>query len=232
MQTGIGIGLPFGGRLVHHKWAMSFYILDFPLNTSKRLLMVENRPIDEARNLIVDMAKDNECKFLYFLDDDVVTPRYTVLALGNILEKHKDDGVMVATGIYCTKSFVPYPVIFKDGYSGNYLDWNVNEEFEVDACGAGCMMINMELFEHLEKPYFKFTQDFVEDQGVIGASEDVNFCRAVKKAGFKIMAHGAVLCAHYCNEQNKFYALPEDSPPFRREKERQQKEAEREKQEV
>lgn len=228
MNIGIAIGLPFGRKTIHPMWAASFYVLDFPQNTAKSLLMVQNRPVDEARNTIVDMALQQKAEYLFFIDDDVICPKYTVLALGNILEKQKDEGVMVATGIYCTKNFSPSPVIYKDGVSGNYWDWEVNQEFEVDACGAGCMLVNMKVFENLKKPYFQFTQEYKPlpdgDQILNVVSEDVNFCRQVRNAGFKIMAHGAVLCQHYNQADDTFYELPKDSRPFKKELKRQQEE--------
>src|SRR4051812_30270641 len=103
-NTDIAIGLPFGGRLVHPRWAMGFYILDFPLHTQKSLIMVEKQPIDVARNMIVDHALEQNAKYVFFLDDDVIAPKFTVLALGSILENKKADGAMVASGIYVTKN--------------------------------------------------------------------------------------------------------------------------------
>lgn len=229
MGIGISMGLPFGGRLIHPKWAVMLYTLDFPMNTTRSIIMVENRPIDEARNMIVQSALDQGSKYILFIDDDVLLPRFAVQALGSVLDYGKDDGVMVSTGIYCTKSFVPTPLIFKNDVLGPYLDWTVNDIFEIDDCGAGCMLINTEVFKHIEPPYFAFQEEYKSSPGadepiLTGISEDRYFCRKVKQAGFKIKAHGSVLCPHYDEKQNKFYTLPEDSPPFRREKERQQAE--------
>jgi|SRR5215831_9215018 len=226
-DIGIAIGLPFGRPSVHPLWAANFYIMDFPLNTAKSLLMVQNRPIDEARNIIVDMAMEHKAKYLFFLDDDVLPPKYAVLALGSILENKKDDGAMVATGIYCTKTFAPSPVIFKKDTPGGFLGWNINDQFEVDQCGAGCMLVNMEVFQHLKKPYFRFTQKYEDmgDESILRmVSEDVYFCNQVKDAGFKIWAHGAVLCQHYDSQTGKFVELPKESPPYAKELKRQQEE--------
>jgi len=232
-KTDIAIGLPFGGRLIHPRWATGFYILDFPLHTQKSLIMVEKQPIDVARNAIVDTALEQGAKYLFFLDDDVICPKFSVLALGSILQTRPD--AMVASGIYVNKNMSADPVIFKDGYPGSYLDWDVNQEFEVDMCGAGCMLINTEVFKYLEKPYFQFTQEYEkvgDDIQLKGVSEDVYFCNKVKEAGFKIYAHGSVLCAHYNNADDKFYELSKDSPPYQRELKRQQEEVAKQKQEV
>lgn len=231
-QAGLAIALPFEGRNVHPLWAVNLSILDFPQNTAKSILMVQKQPIDIARNKLVEMALERKNEYIFFLDDDVVCPRFTVMALGDLLEKGRDEGVMVATGIYCTKSYAPAPVLYKDGYTGNYWDWTINQQFEVDGCGAGCMLINTKVFENLEPPYFKFTQQYEEkdgEQNLIMVSEDIYFCRKVRSAGYKIKAHGAVLCEHYNNADEKFYRLPEDSRPYKRELKRQQDEVEKQK---
>ena len=233
-NIGISIGLPFGGRLVHPKWAVALYTLDFPMNTTKSIIMVENRPIEEARNLIVETALEQGSRYILFIDDDVLLPRFAVQALGSLLDYGADDKVMVSTGIYCTKSYIPTPLIFKNEVLGPYLDWDINQVFEVDDCGAGCMMINTEVFKHLERPYFKFHEEYKDFNGeplLTGISEDRYFCRKVKEAGFKIKAHGSVICPHYDEKQNKFYTLPEDSPPFKRELARQQTEVKKKKEE-
>ena len=227
-MLGIVIGLPFGGRLVHPKWAVSLKTLDFPVNTTQAVVMVEGREITEARNMIVKAALDQDTKYIFFLDDDVVIPRQTIQALGYVLENGIDDNVMVATGIYCTKTKFPSPVIFRDEKQGSFWDWRVNDIFDIDSAGAGCMMINTEVFKHLEEPYFRTTQEYKNDftgtPALHVVSEDLYFCRSVRAAGFKIKAHGAIICPHFDNKTHQFYTLPEDSLPYKREAARQQEE--------
>ena len=223
-QIGIGIGIPFGGRLVHPKWALSLKTLDFPVNTTQTVISVEGQDVTSARNAIVKTALEQKCKYLFFLDDDVLIPRQTIQALGYVLDQ-SDDGTMVSTGIYCTKTHIPAPVIYRDDNPGAFWDWRVNEIFEVDAAGAGCMMINMKVFEHLEAPYFRTTEEYKDVNGepvLHAVSEDIYFCRTVRAAGFKIKAHGAIVCPHYDEIQKKFFTLPEDSLPVKREYARQQ----------
>jgi len=226
-QVGIAIGLPFGGRLVHPKWAVALKTLDFPVNTTQTVISVEGQDVTTARNAIAKAAIENNCRYLWFLDDDVVVPRQTVQALGYLLDNGVEDKVMVSSGIYCTKTAFPAPVIYRDDTPGAFWDWKVNEVFDVDSAGAGCMMINTKVFEELEYPYFRTTEEYVDVNGepcLTAVSEDIYFCRTVRVAGYKIRAHGAILCPHYCEKQNKFFALPEDSIPVKRELARQQEE--------
>ena len=223
-QVGIAIGIPFGGRLVHPKWALSFKTLDFPVNTTQTVISVEGKDVTSARNDIVQTAIEQKCKYLFFLDDDVLVPRQTIQALGYLLDQ-SDDNTMVSTGIYCTKTHVPAPVIYRDDNPGAFWDWQINQVFEVDACGAGCMMINMKVFESLEAPYFRTEEGYKDISGepiLHAVSEDIYFCRSVRAKGFKIKAHGSIVCPHYDEIQKKFFTLPEDSLPVKREKARQQ----------
>jgi GT2 family glycosyltransferase len=227
-QVGIAIGLPFGGRLVHPKWAVALKTVDFPVNTTQTVICVEGQDITSARNTIVKTALEQNCKYLFFLDDDVLIPRHTIQGLGHILDNGVDENVMVATGIYCTKTYSPAPVIYRDNGTGAFLDWRVNEIFDIDSAGAGCMMINTDVFKSLEAPYFRTEEGYKPDANgdncLTAVSEDIYFCKTVREKGFKIKAHGAILCAHYDNVKNKFHTLPEDSLPVKRELARQQKE--------
>lgn len=230
-QVGIAIGIPFGGRMVHPKWALSLKTIDFPVNTTQTLISVEGKDIDTARNDIVRTAIEQNCRYLFFLDDDVLIPRQAIMGLGNILDQ-SDDDTMVATGIYCTKTYIPAPVIYRNDTSGAFWDWQLNQVFDIDSCGAGCMMVNMKLFQHLEEPYFKTSQEYKEINGeqiLHIVSEDIYFCRKVREAGFKIKAHGSIVCPHYDDTQKKFFTLPEDSLPVKREVARQSKIAEEQK---
>ena len=227
-QVGFAIGLPFGGRLVHPKWAVSLKTMDFPVNTTQSIIMIEGKEVTEARNMIAKAAIESKCKYQWFLDDDVISPRYAVQYLGYLLDQNEDEGVMVSTGIYCTKTVPPAPVIYRRESSGAFWDWSLNEVFDIDECGAGCMLINMKVFDHLEYPYFRDTTEYKngEDGPVMHAtSEDIYFCRSVKEKGFRIQAHGTVLCAHYDNKSNSFFTLPEDSKPVKLARKKEEAEA-------
>ncbi len=80
------------------------------------------------------------------------------------------------------------------------------------------MLIRTEVFRHLEKPYFKTVEEYVEVDGNIGCqkmTDDIYFCQKVKQAGFKILAHGGVLCGHYDVKKDKIFTMPDDACPVR-----------------
>jgi hypothetical protein len=109
------------------------------------------------------------------------------------------------------------PVIYKENGKGAHWNWKVGDVFNVESAGTGCMMIRTEVFKHLEKPYFKTVEEYIEINDQIGCqkiTDDIYFCKKVKAAGFNIIAHGGVLCGHYDVKHDKIFTLPEDSFPF------------------
>ena len=179
-----------------------------PLNTSTVRLVVEGKPVDEARNELVELAKQHRAKYLLFLDDDTLPPQFALLRLLGLLAKNKKTGkrAMVATGVYYTKSLPAMPVLLKKDVPGGYDDWEVGDIFDVDYIGMGCCLIDMRLFDELEKPYFNYTKgspDPAAYQGTIG--EDVWFCEQVLKAGHKIWVDSLIQCEHEDKASNMSY---------------------------
>lgn len=62
------------------------------------------------------------------------------------------------------------------------------EPFEVDACGAGCLLVRREVLEAMDPPWFVATP---EDVG-----EDVNFTLRATDAGFRLLVDPAARVGH------------------------------------
>jgi len=88
------------------------------------------------------------------------------------------------------------------------------------------MLIDTTVFERLEKPWFKTVNEIYEDAPTFRpkddgtetilknqGNEDSYFCKKVKDAGFKIFAHGGVLCPHWNATTGVPYTLPINSYP-------------------
>jgi hypothetical protein len=58
-----------------------------------------------------------------------------------------------------------------------------NSLFKAYFVGAGIMLIDMKVFDRIEKPYFIFTTD---ENGQVVNGEDGHFCDNVKKAGMNV----------------------------------------------
>lgn len=216
--VGITIGLPFCGRPITPHWAVSLACMNWPLNTKRVMHTTLGHEIGEARCATVELAKNLHSKYVYFQDDDVVTPAFAVRSLLSTLE-NADIKTMVAAGIYCSKTLPTEPVVFRGEGLGAFWKWKMGDIFEVTSIGTGCMMINMEVFEHLEKPYFKTVDDVVNAQEYTQQNDDMYFCGKVLGAGYKVLADANVLCTHFNwdPETQVFtpFTLPDDSYPMR-----------------
>jgi GT2 family glycosyltransferase len=219
--TGLNIGLLIGlpcrkDSLIPIEMAVAFASQSMPTNMNVAYCVLKGKPIEEARDKIVQNALEIGAKYLWFVDDDTVPPPNTVRKLITILQNHPE--VMVATGVYCTKQDPPSPLVFRGNGIGSFWDWKVGEIFEITGCGAGCMMINTDVFKKLGNPPFFPWQRSTDENDPWEIAEDLSFCNKVREAGYKVVAHGGVLCDHYDVKTGKVFSLPENSYPYRIEK--------------
>jgi GT2 family glycosyltransferase len=207
-QAHILLGIPFNG-LVTPEWACSMMLRGEPISVSMTLMPTKNLEVGEARNKIVEEALLLNTRYIWFVDSDTCPPKNAIGALKYIMEQADEDVVAVG-GIYCTKTEIPEPLVFRGTNQGAFWRWKVGETFEVDAIGTGCLLIKTDVFRDLPAPWFK-TDD------VRGETDDMYFCRKVRESGKRILAAGSVICDHL-DPEGKVYTLPADSYPMKREK--------------
>jgi predicted SAM-dependent methyltransferase len=212
------IAIPLSGRPLHPQMMFAYNALHAPMCYNVTASSTWQQPVDVARQWFAEQAIERGCKYLFFIDEDVTPPGHALRQLIYQAEHHPEG--MVFGGIYCHKAPPPMPMIFKGYGAGPYWDWKVGEFFEVDGISMGCTLIRTEVFQHLEKPWFK-TVDSIDKyyDGAPGAemwTEDLYFCHKVREAGFKVYADGGVLCEHWSIETMEPTVLPEDCAPRRR----------------
>lgn len=193
-------------------WGISIATQTFPINTNTAWLQVMGEEVGDARNQIVEEALKLHADKIMFFDDDTVPPQNAITQLTYVLnQKGISVGgkVAVVGGIYCSKTDLPEPLVFMESGQGAYWNWKAGEVFKCWAIGCGCMLVDTEIFKHIEPPYFKTTYQ----EGKIG-TEDLYFCDKVNKAGFEVMAHGGVLPSHWDVEKKLIYTLPKNSFPM------------------
>lgn len=214
-KGGILIGIASSGRACPIDWARAMATQVYPPYTNTGWAHVVHASIDDARNAIVDAALATNLKYLWFVDDDTEPPVDAARKLMYVLDQEGPPygNVMAVGGIYCVKQDPPVPLVFRGLGAGPFWGWKKGDVFDCDAIGTGCLMINLDVFRQLEAPWFKTT---VEEG--LAETDDVYFCRHVKAAGFRILAHGGVLCRHWDLSDPKravVYSMPLDSAPMR-----------------
>ena len=202
-KTHLIVGVPTCGRMTTVRWAITFASQVYPLSMSTNYVVVRGAEAGEARNRIAQYAKEVRSKFVWMLDDDVMPPSYAVQKLMHAMLNKPN--VLACAGIVYTKSAIPQPLVFANDGSGAYYGWKKGKVFEVPGfISTGCMLIKTEAFDKLEYPWFK-TEEYPNKM-----TEDVYFCLKAKRAGYKILGHGGVLCGHYDFRTTKVVVAPEE----------------------
>jgi len=176
-----------------------------PTGTSWRVRVTDKDPdtgkflrTPAARErLVEECLKEDNSKYIFFVDSDVYLPPRT---FARLLQSNKD----IVTGIYWTKSDPPEPVIYKDLHMGPYFDFPEKSIFELEAAGLGCCLIKTDVFQHIPQPWFSYKMDDIG--GEINVTEDFYFFIKAKKYGYPLWCNSNVLCKHLKEKlPQKFY---------------------------
>jgi hypothetical protein len=148
----------------------------FTLQSQVQINAIVNKKgsiVHQARCDLVKEAQENRATHLLFLDSDHAFPRDTFLRL----LKHDKDIV----GVHQVTKRQPVRSNCED-LKGQRLTKPGSGLEEVSRLGTGIMLVKMEVFKRLKKPYFTFSYD--DNKGWTG--EDYWFCKHAKERGFRI----------------------------------------------
>ena len=209
---GIAVAMISGRGSCPVEMVPALSLQSWPTNTNITFATVYGMETDQGRINAVLKAREEGLKYIWFIDDDTVPPPDAGRQLLYTLEqKGPPHGkAMVAAGIYVTRSSPPEPLVFTEQGAGPHWNWKVGDVFRVWGAGTGCMMVNLEVFDHIPEPWFKTTMESHYRE-----SDDLYFCDKVAKAGFEVWANGKVLCHHYDMERGTVYMLPRESYPYK-----------------
>lgn len=182
------------------RFVESFYGLRAPVDSEK--IKIPKSTIHVAREMAVTkMMKENfDC--LLFVDDDMEFKP-------DLLERLLSHDAPIVSAM-AFKRVHPYTPCFYEKCEmtdkGVYLkpyefDEIPKEPFEVEACGAACMLIRREVFEKIQYPWFlplPFT------------GEDISFCLQAKKAGIPILIDPAPIVGHIESRSVDVYTYLEE----------------------
>lgn len=211
------IAMPLSGRSLRPEIMFAYHNMTPPMNTNLLLLHTNGWPVDAARNHLCKVAIEQGARYIFFMDEDVAPPSFTLRELIYKME-HTPDAAVIG-GIYCLKVEKPEPLVFRGNGRGAYWDWRVGEFFEVTGLGMGCTLIRLEALKDIPQPWFMTISDISGqidmNQAMKGYTEDLYFCEQVTQTKqWKIYADGSILCPHF-DGNGKAYTLPPDSKPVR-----------------
>lgn len=208
LHRGIAIGIPSNGRGVPVEFAVALATQAWPLNVTLHYIHSKGLEVGEARNAIIKEALKSKVKYIWFLDDDTVPPPDACRKL--VYELELSDAAACG-GIYVDKQTPPSPLVFKEWGTGPFLDWHKDEVFQVAGIATGCLLVKAEVFERLPEPWFKTVSEPSPEPGVnrLTMTDDMFFCQKLEEAGYRVLAHGGVLCEHHDLVSGKVYTVPQ-----------------------
>lgn len=121
---------------------------------------VQGKPVDVARNEIAWTAQRNGTGYVFFRDDDTIVPPD---ALQKLLARFPKDEVcnpkekasMVVGGVVYSKTKPPTPMIYSEGGTGGFEDWQPGDLIKCDVIGMGATIIPIGVFDKL-MPHIKW----------------------------------------------------------------------------
>lgn len=140
--------------------------------------------IVNQRENLVDMARDAGSTHILWLDSDMMFPPDT-------LSRLLAHGLPVVAANYPTRQYPHKTVAYRQvGDWTSYVthgDQHGPDLIEVEAMGMGCMLVDMDVCNAMQRPLFQTT--WVESSAD-HMGEDFYFCRKARDLGYKIMVDG------------------------------------------
>jgi hypothetical protein len=136
--------------------------------------------IAENRHYLVARAIREGCTHILFIDDDMVFPADT---LERLLKHDKK-----IVGINCNSRGLPLKSTVEplEEYLGAGL-------VEVKAVGSGVLLIDLDVFKTIERPWFGVK---THESGFTLMGEDSWFCERAREKGFKIWCDTTIKIGH------------------------------------
>lgn len=158
------------------------------------------KPVDRARNQIVQQFMMTDATWLVMVDSDIYPPPHFM----NVIAAAEEDGRLVVG--------LPCPIIGESPTGVRSPMFNVGHKTEnphcsallthlpngwtaVDYIGTGLIAIHRRVLETVPRPWFEFKPQKVEDN-FPKMGEDFTFCHKAREAGFQVWTHGSFVCDH------------------------------------
>ena len=155
-----------------------------------------NSLIGQARDDIVQRAVDANCDYVLFFDDDMIFGRDCFLRLW----RHQKPFV----GALAFTAREPIaPVLYRFRRTWNFekqrddvdigvmFDYPKDQLVQVDGMGTGVVLISMDVFRKLPKPWF---------DGAVTAGEDIHLCWKMYQQGIPVYCDTSVKTMHVPNQ--------------------------------
>lgn len=146
--------------------------------------------IDVVRTECVIFAQKYGYDAIVFLDDDMIFPEDAITKLIG----HWEDGMQVVGGLYGSKTF-PYHLFIRPDIRKDWLrQCDHTQMYQSQAMATGCLLIDMQVFPKLTKPWFLL--HFDKNFGRLITTEDCFFSIRCNDAGIPMFVDASIECQH------------------------------------
>lgn len=152
-----------------------------------------------ARNAIVDAAMQTNSDWLLMLDDDMIIDPNTTQRVSNaysLIQKLLDHKKDIIGALYYQRGGGCPPVtmmrVGESGYRFLRDDELVGGLQKVDVAGGGCLLVNMRVFDHIQRPYFEPEFNY---------GTDVQLCRKAQDLGYEVWLDSSIELGHLKSER-------------------------------
>lgn len=189
MESKVFIAIPSIGASIHSKLVENLLP---QLNGNAVCILTGEKPIARARNTIVKKFLETDSTHLWFIDDHTIPPKN---ALREMLA-FKRPIVTGITPMVVEDQELHYNVFLEDKNELlplAFTDPRVKPKslsFKADACGFSCVLIERQVLEKMDYPYFC---DVWFKTGEY-CSEDVFWCNCARTLGYDIIVAPTIRC--------------------------------------
>jgi hypothetical protein len=179
----IAIGMPTTGTI--KTWTVEYFInMMRATNNETHFFTKTSCFVHENRKDLVKDAKSINADYLFFLDSDIIAE---IGVIDKLLAHNK-----MIIGANPNKRELPLKSMVKFIEDNKVIDKEIPKElFKCSAVSTVCMLIDMKVFDIIDKPYFKI--DEVNDEPI---GEDVWLCQQTEKKGIEVWCDPTIKIGH------------------------------------
>jgi hypothetical protein len=212
--------------LVPIEFLMAMWQVVPPLLTTMSVMVRKGILSAQAREEMTLAAIQQDVKYIFYVDDDVLIPNKALYEMHNQMERNPHIGAI--SGVYTTREECPEPLIYKEHGQGAYWNFTCTRDVTepIMAAGAGCLLARVDCLKEVKDilggPWWADVHEFERGGGRSMWGHDVRFCRRIWMAGedakaskkWEVHVAGWIQCFHFDCRDQKLYTMPKNSPCF------------------